>query len=386
MTAHAEKTVEVRIDDVAIGGEGIARINGKVCFVPYAVPGDRLSIKIIEDKKDFSRGEIVSLLEPSPSRRSAPCPVFGQCGGCLWQNIEIESQENFKSKLVKELLNRKLPHQSFEFLPLVRSPQEFFYRNRITLKFNGKQLGYFGRRSHDFVPIDHCHLADKRINEALPEILKSLQSVKKPHKKGEDVSSVKISLDPSGTVKWALTHEKDLASGFSQVNTLQNEALVNLVKDWIHIPASKVFYDFYAGSGNFTFPIDVAKRFQQVIAVEYDSGLTQEARKASDLKKHFQFYTAKVEDFVSEIVLKTQSTFLVDPPRGGCEEPVMRALAHADPDQIIYVSCHPASLARDLERFFRVAPTGAYKLKRVVCFDMFPQTDHIETVAEIGRA
>jgi 23S rRNA (uracil1939-C5)-methyltransferase len=391
MTEDSPQLTQIKIEDVAIGGEGLGRISGKICFVPYGVPGDLLRIKITEEKKDYSRGEIVTLLEPSPLRRSAPCPVFGKCGGCLWQHIQIKAQEDLKSKLVRDLLRKRFPSENFEFLPLISSPHEFFYRNRITLKFDGSRLGYFARRSHEFVPIESCHLADPKINQSLDQIAKDVSLNKRHIKNLGKFSSVKIAVeDPSinqdASVQWALVQDEDLVSGFSQVNTQQNQVLKELVVHWFRLPESRVLYDLYAGSGNFTFPLVQVRPLKRVCAVEYDSSQTKAARKISEGFQNVQIFTAKVEDFVSEVILSERSCFLLDPPRGGCEEPVMSALAHSNPDQIIYVSCHPASLVRDIEKFFKKAPSGAYRLARVVCIDMFPQTDHIETVAEIVRA
>lgn len=367
---------DVQIEKLVVGGDGLTRVNGKVCFVPLGLPQDQLRIQITEEKKDFCRGEILSVTRPSPHRREAPCPYFGTCGGCSWQHLKIEEQEKTKADLVSELLGQKLK-MNFEFLEFVKSPQEYFYRNRISLKSDGKQLGYYQRRSHDLVPISKCLLADERINEALPKVQK--------HFLGQAPTSVQIFLKEDSSVDFRVPEDSHDILGFSQVNEKQNQNLIRTVIDWTGDGPFTAFYDFYAGSGNFTFPVYDRHRNTTTFAVESDPSLTEKAQQIRGARTKIKFFTARVETFLKSQDFHPDSLILLDPPRGGCESFVMKALAKSRAKKIIMISCHPASLARDLGIFFSEDRTKEYSLGRVQCFDMFPQTDHVETVAEIVR-
>lgn len=361
-------TFKIEITDLVFGGDGIGKLNGKVCFVPLSAPGDVVEISITEDKRDFSRGQIERILHKSPLRIDPPCEYFAKCGGCNWQHLAYHTQLEMKEKLVTSLF-RKSFGEAWTYRGIQRSPQEFHYRNKIGLKWDGKRVGYFHRKSHEHLSVSQCMIADETINLKIPALEEGLrQAAQKPH------------LEKTYFLYADSLHTE---LSFSQVNEAVNEFMKKDVLELVNGMEPSAFFDFYSGQGNFTFPIyEKLKEAFQVVAtsaVEFDAQMVAEARRLSG-KRKIRITHAKVEDFLRREKIPDKSLVLLDPPRMGCHALVMDALLHSATQKIIYVSCNPTTLHRDLKLLLKM---GNYRLESMKCFDMFPQTDHIEVVAEI---
>lgn len=378
----------VTIEKLAIGGSGIARHDGFVVFVPDAAPDDELLVEITTKKKNFAEARIVKILKPGPSRRTPPCPIADRCGGCNWQHVEESEQRNQKQTMVQEILRKFLPGHEFEFLPIEKSPS-LRYRNRIQPKYYRGKFGFFTRKSHEIVEATDCPITEEKITHEFARIKSEMD---KKYANSKDIQRLEIYLDQYEKPQWLLMGEEKEGVGFSQVNRFQNEDLLRTALDWSRGPQYERIFDLYAGSGNFTFPLAAQYPNLPVTAAELDSKLVQRAKdkiqKDDSLNKRVQFYLSDVESFMKKTKFQPKDLVLLDPPRAGADAAVMKALAYAGIERIIYISCHPASLARDLKYFFaaqeQTSSSHKLKLRRVQCFEMFPQTDHVETIAELA--
>ncbi|WP_413289400.1 class I SAM-dependent RNA methyltransferase [Bdellovibrio sp. HCB337] len=379
----------VTIDKLAIGGAGVARHDGLVIFVPDAAPGDELLIEITTKKKNFAEAQIVKVLKPGPSRRTPPCPIADRCGGCNWQHLTEDEQRRQKQLMVQETLAKFLPGMDLPFLPLKESPLSLRYRNRIQPKYSRGRFGFFARRSHEIVEAKDCPITEEKLTNEFAKIKAELD---KKFRDTKETQRLEIYLDQSETPKWLLMGEEKEGVGFSQVNRFQNEDLIKTVLEWSEGADYERIFDFYAGGGNFTFPLAEKYRTQQIVAAELDSKLVQKAHEkiqaAGSLNKRMHYYLSDVASFMRRTQFQSKDLVLLDPPRAGADEYVMKALAQGSVAKIIYISCHPVSLARDLKYFFEAqaarSSSKPLKLKKIQCFEMFPQTDHVETIAELA--
>jgi 23S rRNA (uracil1939-C5)-methyltransferase len=364
--------LDVKIEKLTYGENGIARHQGLVIFVPFSAPGDLLKVQIRQIKKNFVEAEIVEILAPGSERKNPPCPVYGKCGGCDWQHLSYEEQLKQKSDIVLDFL-KKSGRTEFDYKEIVPSPREFRYRNRIQLKSDGKKIGFFAKRTHEIVKIDDCLLAEEIVAK---EIEKLSSQMKSPSEK------IEVLINQSGEVETILEQEDTFSEGFSQVNRFQNEMLIDTLATWIGDETFKVFYDLYAGSGNFTFPF--IKKFSKTsfTAVELNEKSVVSAQNKLTAQKipstRCQFYLGDVELFLKRSRIQERAIVLLDPPRAGASEKTIKYLDESKALRIYYLSCNPSSLARDLKLL-----SSRWRLRRVQAFDMFPQTHHVEVLAEL---
>lgn len=372
--------IKIKIEKMAIGGAGIARHDGLVVFVPQSAPGDELLVEFTSKKKNFAEAKIVEILKPGASRRSPPCPVANICGGCNWQHISESEQRLQKESLVLETLKKFNPTLEFDYLPIQESPRALRYRNRIQPKFSNGKFGFFARSSHDIVEVDDCLITEEALTQKFPDVRAWIAQ-----KSTKDLQRLEMYISDHEEVRFGLITDEDDGVGFSQVNRFQNEDLLRTALDWAgeDIKYRHVF-DLYAGSGNFTFPLLQKYRSSEVTAVELNSKLVERGRSLNK-DKRLKYILSDVESFMKRASINEDDLVLLDPPRAGASEYIMRALAAGRPKKIIYISCHPVSLARDLKWFFDWTQKlgHKYRLARVQAFEMFPQTDHVETIAEL---
>lgn len=371
----------VHIDRLAVGGKGVARHEGLVVFVSDTAPGDRAEIEITFAKKNFAEARLLKVLEASSQRREPPCPVAGICGGCNWQHLTYPSQIANKRRLVTESL-RKFSGFSIDddfVKPVIESPKQLRYRNRIQLHHSGSRVGFNRRGSHEIVDILDCPITETPLAELIPQLRQELAHVKP--------GRFELYLTKDGKTARRNSHTLEDSDGagpaFSQVNTGQNVNLIEFVLEVVRAQSDyDQLFDLYAGSGNFTFPL--ARHFQtlKMTGVELNSEAVKLAREVVRTEfpnREFEFIEASVDDAVRRLAITQDSLVLLDPPRIGCGPEVLVHIAQKRPKRILYVSCHPATLARDL----KALSEANYQLEFVQPFDMFPQTDHVETVVSL---
>jgi len=381
--------IEVDIERLVYGGEGLGRFEGVPIFVPRSIPGERLRVRLVERRTGWGRAEIVEILKRSPERRDAPCPFFDRCGGCDLQHIEEAAQLRYKAEAVCESLVRQggveIPKDKLEVIP--GDPWQYRVRAQLHLgqSDRGREVGYFARGSHELVAIDRCPVLAPELEEQLPGLPRLLRDER--HERidltcGDDhriTCSPPVDDLPNGSVERKVGEfrfEIDARSFFQTHRTLVDTLVEVAIGDAKDDEGDA--YDLYAGVGLFALPL--ARRYKRVVAVEGDRVAVRFARRNVRTAglENVAVEAFSVDSFVTENLPKRAARVLVDPPRVGLSTPVRRALIEARPRHLTYVSCHAPTLARDLRELLKV-----YRLERLSLLDMFPQTGHMEVVAQL---
>ncbi|MGH7951453.1 MAG: class I SAM-dependent RNA methyltransferase, partial [Limisphaerales bacterium] len=397
--------------DIAFGGEGVGRVNDFVIFVPFVLLGERVEVEISEVKKNFARAKLLRVEKSSPQRVQPPCVYFGKCGGCQYQHVEYAMQLELKWKQIADLFERVGKISSDKIAPVIPCPQPYGYRNRIMIRSQWNKpeqklnIGFVRWDCGLVEDIEECKIAEPAISE--------------------QIKSVRANPPPKGGIKIVLRIPPENwdvpPDSFFQNNFFLLPKLVETVREFLGgtgvAPVSKINFeqseigeppaplkhliDLYCGVG--FFGIELADLVESFVGVEYDRRAIQSARKNAAARKieNGEFVSAKVEDILPQLLKRwdettgelrdknssdsrgrslhqNEITVLLDPPRKGCSPETLNLLRETRPVQIIYVSCHPATMARDLNI---LCADGVFELARVQPLDMFPQTQHVECVA-----
>lgn len=376
---HSEHTLE--IEKLAVGGSGVGRIQFKdrkiVVFVPYSAPLDQIKIKITAVDKNFMTGQIIEIIKPGLGRRTADCKYYGVCGGCTWQHVDEKIQVEQKELILKDLFQKFLPDIKYTLKETIRAENNFEYRNRIQVKQIGTQVGFFKTESNDLVEINDCLIAEKPIRDWLKTASQKLRP-------SRELKKHEVKINHLNQVESYTIGTQSEGLSFSQVNRYINDFLVQKVLNIVETVQPTMITEFYAGSGNFTFPI--LEKFQKtnIDAIELNPNLTKvavEKIKEKSFHKRAKFYTTYSETFAEQAELSSE-LILLDPPRSGCDTKLMQIIAQQPPQKLIYISCHPVSLVRDLQLLLK--NNCKIEIQDLQIFDMFPQTDHFETVCVVS--
>jgi 23S rRNA (uracil1939-C5)-methyltransferase len=342
---------EIEVTDAAYGGDGLGRHDGRVVFVPFTIPGETVRVRVAKVHRSWLRAEPVALVRPSPDRVAAPCPFFGACGGCVYQHVAYPRQLALKTRQVSEALRRL---GGFEAPPVEEarpSPLVLGYRNRITVHIVPPDIGFRGTDPRRVVDVDRCLLADDAVNAALAKL-----RGRGHHRPGPAT----LRSGPAGT-------------GFRQVNDSAAAVLGDVAAEMAG--AGPLLVDAYCGSGFFAKRLRDA--FTRVVGLDWDAkGIASARQDARPGEEYLQGDAAEV--LPGLLSGQPGAVVLLDPPAQGLDPRVIGALLEAKPARIVYVSCDPATLARDLAKL-----GAAYRLSRAVPVDMFPQTASIETVTRL---
>jgi 23S rRNA (uracil1939-C5)-methyltransferase len=385
--------VEVVIERILPGGLGLAHANGRTIMVALSAPGDRALVEIERSRDAVSWGRIVEILEPSPSRIEPACPYFGRCGGCDFQQLTYDAQLAAKVEIVRDCLRRITKIDPPEHLPITPSPTPWHYRYRAMWQRDAAQnlLGYYQRGSRVVCDVVYCPVLAPEMQETLREVRHSIDIGQAPPDArdfqaviGDRGPSVVPPLTPDESLETQLTlggfTYRFSAEGFFQINQKLLPELIHAAVEPLNGDSA---LDLYCGVGLFTLPL--AQRFKTVTGVESNSAAIGYAREnaAAAGFANVEFASDTVSGWLRRNAGKHSpvSAVLLDPPRVGAEKATIRGILELNPRQISYVSCDPATLARDLKSLLQ----GGYELKSVAAFDMFPQTHHIETVVHLSR-
>lgn len=381
MTKH-----ELTIEKLVYGGNGMGRVDGKAVFVPFTAPGDIAQIEIVEGHKGYDVARLVKIIEPSPARCEPRCKYFGVCGGCHYQHINYAEQILWKQMILEEQLARIGSARETQILPTIPSPKIWEYRNRIQLHQKGDKFGYFKMASHDVIEIDSCPIADEEINKKLGGFARvfSMEHCH-PRFRGDDKKNTRqvrgLPASPDAKGGWRagrLEISSAKVGSFAQINSHANKKLKDLIIEWAGELNLKNVIELYAGSGNFT--CELAEFAGKIIAVELDGRAVKEGQGISgEMGLHnIEFIKNSAEAFLSRPKIEHHTNLLLaDPPREGLGKKVVDGIVKLKPDAILYVSCNPATLARDAKQFIE----HGYTFKKCQPIDMFPQTYHIESVS-----
>ena len=386
------------IETLAYGGDGIARIDGRVVFVPETAPGETVSIDITQVKKTFARGRVLEVLTPSPDRINPCCRVGdgARVPGCVYDHISYTAELAAKQNQLEGFF-RRIPHDADAFQPPVASPAPLHYRNKITLHAAGAYLGYRQEPEHRVLDIPACPLADPAINDAL----RHFRETDGTEHWLDDGDDLVLRVTPhDGAVWWTrqgvcspdcpdlLTEQSPAGAlkvprdGFYQVNPAVGDALVRFVAD--AFTAGTDILDLYCGVGVFGLAC-MKQGGRKLIGIESGSAAVSAARqnaKTLGIDARFMVHMLGREPLRLNDWMKapSETTIIVDPPREGMDKSTVQALAASGAARIFYVSCDPATLARDLTILLA---DGKYRIRRIRLFDMFPRTAHFETIVEM---
>ena len=343
------RTVELQIEDVAFGGKGVGRAAGKAVFVPFTIDGERVSAQVVREKKQFAEAELCDVLEASPERVTAPCPYFGRCGGCSYQHISYVHQLELKARQVEQAMRRiaRLPEPPMR--PIIPSPLPYAYRNRITVHVQNDVIGFYRRDVHELMDIVQCPISMPEVNAALTKLRAT-----RPH---DGHYSLRAHSGPRV---------------FAQTNGAVADAMADFISS-ILTGDEAFLVDAFCGAGFFAKRL--ATKFQHVIGIDWDRFAIDAARKEA---RPNETYIAGDVALELAKASTTSHVLVVDPPATGLPTEVRRAILDSPPQTMIYVSCNPPTLARDLAEL-----QSRLSVVSITPFDMFPQTAEIEVVAEL---
>ena len=363
----------MQIDDIAFGGEGVGRVDGFVVFVPLVIEGETVEATITEVKKNFARAELEKVISPADMRIEPECEYFGDCGGCQYQHMSYEAQLGMKQKQVADLFERIGGFSQDKVAPVIPCPQPYYYRNRILVRsqWNGKAkkllVGFRKRNSHWVVEIDDCKIAEPALNAQIPEVRAN------PPKRGGIKVNLRITPED-----WIVPDHS-----FFQTNYFMLPRMVEAVRKLFQSNGSEYLIDTYCGVGFFA--IELASLAKRYAGVEYDKGAIKAARENATKfgGDNGEFIEGRTEDLLPGLLSKfdaQNTSVILDPPRRGCAPAALEQLREVRPAQVIYISCHPATLARDLNI---LCADGVYRLEQVIPIDMFPHTQHVECITDL---
>jgi 23S rRNA (uracil1939-C5)-methyltransferase len=396
-----ETNFELTIEKLVYGGEGLGRADGRVVLVPNVLPGERVLVEPTTQKGGLLRARVAEMWASSESRVEPGCQYFGRCGGCHYQHAGYELQLEVKRSILRETLLRVGKIEAPEQIASI-SGEPWGYRNRAQFHVHNRRIGYLEAGSHRLCPITHCPISSPRVNEALGALIGMMRDGRWPN----FLRSIEVFTNETETQLNVLESERPVAkrffewcaetipgfvaglldysaAGFSyraasgsffQVNRFLIDELVRAA---IGEATGASALDLYAGVGLFSLPL--ARRFSHVTSVESGATAVRDLRfNAGRAGSPVEIVQSATEDFLKE--LKAPPDFvLADPPRTGLGKAVVARLAELKPPRITIVSCDPATLARDLPGLLE----AGYRIERLTLADLFPQTFHIETVAEL---
>ncbi|MBU4361226.1 23S rRNA (uracil(1939)-C(5))-methyltransferase RlmD [bacterium] len=446
-----EENYELFINSYSHQGEGIGRMDNFTVFVPGAILGERVRVKISEVKKNFARGRLKEVISSSPHRIKPLCPVYYLCGGCQLQHIIYEKQLEMKKEIVENTLNR-IGNQNIKTLPTIGMKDPWRYRNKgsfqVTQEKGRVRLGFYKAGSYDFVPASGCVLFSLQINRLVgyledqlslqkvavydnktgkgnlrnilireskstteimivfftkednlgfdqnalndlartfPQVVSIYQNINRSPKAvllGKDFRLLKGETDLEDAI--GPFRFKISPRSFFQVNTVQAEILNEKILEYANLSGEETVIDSYCGTA--TISIYVAKQAEKVYGIEVEESAARDAKINCELNgiSNLKLFTGKAEEWLYKWRRSGEEVHLiiVDPPRRGCSLKALKEIIKIEPKKMIYISCNPATLARDLKYLTK---DGDYKLKKVLPIDMFPQTSHIECIASLER-
>ena len=381
--------LEVTIEKLVAGGDGLARFEGVPLFVPRSAPGDRVRVRVVERRPDYGRAEIVEILEPGPGRREPPCPHFGECGGCDLQHLDEETQLRGVATAVVETL-RRLSGLDLPAPREVLAGTSWAYRLRTQVHTRsddtGIRVGYHARGSRRLVPVERCPVLVPELEREVVGLPRRLEAPAPPRidlaagDGGEVASSPPLPGLGGGDLRRRVGEFEYAydARCFFQGHAGLLEPLVDRVTgSW----TGEVAFDLYGGVGLFALPL--SRRYRRVVLVEGERVAVRYARKNVRLARAaaVEVVGQAVESWIGRGLPDDADRVVVDPPRPGLTPIVRRLLVSRSPRRLTYVSCHPAALARDLREL-----AERFRVESIVLAHLFPQTGHMEAVVQLERS
>lgn len=396
------KELTVTIEDVAFGGKGVARIDGLVCFIADVIAGEEVKIRITNVKKNYLEAELVEVLQASKDRVEPVCGHFGQCGGCQYQHIKYEKQLQMKAEQFVQVLKRvggveEIP----ELEKIVDSKKTYGYRNKITLNprkvdDNFMVYGYRDRDNKFLIEIGNCPLAKDEVNNLIPLIRRTPWGRKNSKREKPRTATLRSTAGDEpviyyGSAPKGMPWRKESINGkefraplgsFYQINPEVAEELFNTVVEWTADLDVNRVVDAFCGAGF----LSVGIKDKHIVGVEVDENSVEAAHhNALQWGVKSSNYIAGNANKLIYNQLKNRGSktlLIVDPPRNGCGESCIKSIVTHKPAWVLYVSCDPATLARDLKK---ILEPGNYAIDKLALLDMFPQTSHFESMVLLRK-
>ncbi len=413
-----QQLYDIEIQTLVYGGDAMGRLpDGRAVFVPFALPGERVRVRLTEQKKNFTRGELVEILTPSPDRIPPRCDHFAACGGCHYMHMTYAAQLRYKTAIVRDQMQRIAHISEPPVAEMVPSPDEWQYRNTVQFHLTPQgALGFLEPGSHTVAPVTDCALCAPAIVEVLPQLDFSDDSGSVP----DGLDRIQLRTGAEGELMMVIESKNEVppefsvdmpinvvfvgpggfeenaplvlagddyivmevmgrsfrvsAGSFFQVNLPQAENVLRYLLDGLPLAPDATFLEVYAGVGLFS--AFLAPKVARLIAVESAPPAVEDFAINLDEFENVELYDGLAEEILPSLDVKPD-VVLVDPPRAGLAIPALDALVAMQAPFLAYISCDPATLARDTKRLL----AAGYRLVKTQPFDMFPQTYHIETVS-----
>ena len=408
---------EVTITGIDHYGRGIGKIDGCVIFIPNTLVDEKVKVKITTVKKDYLEGEVIDFLNISEKRITPKCPYFYECGGCDLMHMDYQEQLLFKETKVKEIMQKFAGIDNNLVKEIISSDDLFNYRNKIAFQVKKGKIGFCKKKSYDLVDIDNCLISDEKMNKILKLIKEKIglygieQVIIRSCKNTDDlmiILDINRPIDEEKIIKtlsdiassiikkirnkytvivgndYIIEKLGDLSfiispSSFFQVNTKQTVKLYNKVLEYAKLTGKEKVLDLYCGTG--TIGLYLSRYCKEVLGVEINKNAIKDAFKNKELNniKNIDFKCGDVSNIIDSINFKPD-IIVVDPPRSGLDQYTINQLIKINPEKIIYVSCDPITLARDLNLL-----KEHYEIKEITPVDMFVNTYHVENVVLLTR-
>lgn len=414
MKPPAADVYDIELTTLIYGGEALGRLpDGRAVFVPFALPGELVRLRLVEDKRNYARAELLEVLTPSKQRIQPRCKHYGICGGCHYQHMPYADQLDAKRDILRDQLERIGKMSNPPVQPTVPSPQPYNYRNHVQFHLTQEgQLGYYEAQVQRVFAIQECHLPEEPLNavwpqlefDSIPEleriglrlgaeldiqlILES-SDLQPPDFSVEELPISAVHLSQAGALVLAGSEQIVIevlersfqvsAGSFFQVNTAMAAAMIHHLLEHLaeHVTLqvdSSVVLDVYCGVGLFS--AFLAPLVSRLVGVESSASAVEDFVVNLDEFENVEIYEAPAEKALPQLTLNPD-VILVDPPRAGLEKAVLDSILNYFPKLLVYVSCDPATLARDARRLRK----GGYRMQEITPFDLFPQTFHIESMS-----
>ncbi len=422
--------MKIKIEKLVYGGKGIGRINNKVYFIPFVLSDEIVEIKVIKEKKKFAEALPLKIIKSSSERIEPKCQYFSICGGCDYQHTNYQNQLEIKKEIFKELMER-IGKIKIEKVDIISSQNQFNYRNRVQFKIKGNKIGFYKKESNEIVDIKECILLKDNLSD-LPQKLKNILPIMKfspikihffsstgnevlmkiifPKKVKElpfDLKQIKNQLkidvvgvglyfrNKKGFLERFKLYRKEFVveevekykyrismDSFFQVNIYQHKNLINLIENELKNQKYEKIADLYCGVGLLTFP---ASEFcRRCIGIEISKSAIRDANfnKKLNNRSNIDFYNLDIKNSINLLLQEKPEVIIVDPPRTGLEKEFLENVnKFKNLQKIIYISCNPSTLARDLSKL----KDFGFKIKEIKLIDMFPQTYHIESFVVLEK-
>ncbi len=361
----------VEIIDYDHKGRGIARINDKIVFIPNTMINEIVNIEITKDKKKYMEGKVIKYIKKNPNRIENLCPYYKHCGGCDILHLPYSDQLDYKQNKISNIIKR-YTNENIKINTIVKSDKQFNYRNKVTLHSKNNKIGMYSKGSNSIVEINNCLLLNNELNNYIKTIdIKNKEIILRTN--GKDI------LDNDESIIMTIGKYKYIVSleSFFQVNDNVTYKMYEKIKEYCGANKEDIILDLYCGTG--TIGIYLSDSCKKVLGIEINKQAIKDANKNKELNgiNNIEFIASDVSKVINKIDIKP-NIIVVDPPRAGLDEYTIKEIIKINPKKLIYTSCDPMTLARDLNilKYY-------FNIKEITPFDMFPNTYHVETVCEL---